>query len=978
MNVAPDEPFQLIYSLFQFENFGYLFQSYIVQLDGAGNPTLLSQNVSSKNIREFASGLDQTDYELVKLIDSYQRDVLLKKFNTRKISPSDFFSKLVDPEKGDALVRGALTDYLQRINARILALSEGKELYVSGKDGDPAWKKLTRMPGEATVRFHLFRNETNTHYFPSLKYAGEKLEFQYQDALLICELPAWLLIQDKLYHFEGNLDGKKLKPFFNKKFVPISRDMEETYLRRFILPLLASHDVVAKGYEILRESFEAIPVLTLLENVVVVQGDLFGSTPSGSSADQSEAMKVALSFQYGSYNFKPDSFAAPWHVSMTGSDGQYALHKVKRDIETEKRMLQFLRNLGLDLTLGQTMRPKAELLSWVRSHRAELEAQGIQITQSTDNPQTYYLGDASIKISITENDDSDWFDVNITVLFGPFEIPFIKLKKYILQRKKEFLLPNGEVAVIPDSWFADYAELLELVESESPDKIRLKKHHVALVSALGKESLASVVMNRRLEKLRDFEEIGEYALPTAFSGQLRPYQKSGYDWLRFLNEYNFGGCLADDMGLGKTIQTLALLMSQKEAGISIPSLLVMPVSLLYNWASEAERFTPSLRVLVYTGTARDKNTDSFHDYDLVLTSYGIVRLDIDNVKRFRFHYAILDESQAIKNPVSMTTQAVMQLNTRYRLILSGTPLENSAMDLWSQMSFVNPGLLGSKAFFQKTYLTPIEKGGDEDATRRLYATIKPFILRRHKSQVARFLPEKTESIHLATMTDEQSELYETTKSQFRNLILEQIDKEGISKSQIVLLQGLSKLRQLANHPKMVEMDYDGESGKFRDVFHKMETALSENHKILVFSSFVKHLALFRNKFESLNIPYAYLDGSTLKRAEEVERFQQSTEVKVFLISIKAGGVGLNLTAADYVFILDPWWNPAVEAQAIDRAHRIGQDKAVFIYKFITKNTVEEKILLLQNKKKALADELITTEEGFVKSLSRDDVLALIE
>jgi superfamily II DNA or RNA helicase len=978
MNVSPDQPFEIIYSLYQFENFGYLFQSYIVQLDEQGELTLLSQNISSKNIREFAAGLDDKDYELVSLIDSYQRDVLLKKFNTKRIPAADFFSKLLDPDKGDELIRGALIDYLQKINARILAGSEGKTLYISGKDGDAAWKLVRRMPEKVSVRFHLFRNENNTHYFPSLRYAGEKLEFQYQNALLICESPAWLLIDDRLYTFDGNFDGKKLKPFFNKKFIPIAREMEEKYLQRFILPLLATHDVVAKGYEVLQESFVPKPVLTLFEAAPLEITDLFGKTVVATQGKGPDSLRIGLSFRYGNYDFKPDNFASPWHVSMTSKGDSYVLHKVARDVHFEGRILKALHAMGLNIKAGQTVQPRSELLSWISENRLRLEQEGIALTQSDSNPNVYYLGDFSIDVSITENEESDWFDVKIKVIFGAYEIPFLKLKKHILQGKKEFLLPNGEVAIIPDSWLADYSELLQLVEADHSDGIRLKKHHLTLVDTLGRDRLASVVMSRKLEKLKDFDQIGPYELPANLSGSLRPYQKSGYDWLRFLNEYHLGGCLADDMGLGKTIQTLTLLLFQKEAGATAPSLLVMPVSLLYNWASEAEKFTPTLRVLIYTGTGRDKNTEGFKNYDLILTSYGIVRLDSELLRTFAFHYVILDESQAIKNPASMTTQSVMRLEARHRLILTGTPLENSAMDLWSQMTFVNPGLLGTKAFFQKTYLNPIEKAGDEDATKALYAAIKPFILRRHKSQVAKFLPEKTESIHLSVMTDEQAEVYEKTKSKFRNLILKHIDSEGLSKSQIVLLQGLSQLRQIANHPKMVEREYSEDSGKFRDVFHKMETALSENHKILVFSSFVKHLDLFKEKFDRLHIPYAYLDGSTVKRSEEVQLFQENPDVKVFFISIKAGGVGLNLTAADYVFILDPWWNPAVEAQAIDRAHRIGQDKSVFIYKFITKNTVEEKILLLQNKKKALANELIATEEGFVKSLTREDVLALME
>jgi SNF2 family DNA or RNA helicase len=286
--------------------------------------------------------------------------------------------------------------------------------------------------------------------------------------------------------------------------------------------------------------------------------------------------------------------------------------------------------------------------------------------------------------------------------------------------------------------------------------------------------------------------------------------------------------------------------------------------------------------------------------------------------------------------------------------------------------------LGSQTFFRDEFQIPIEKKNDEEKSRRLYNLIKPFILRRHKSQVATDLPEKVESIQYCEMSEEQEKAYEEAKAYYRNLILQSIDSDGINKSQLVVLQGLTKLRQLANHPKMVDPEYADGSGKFEDVLHKMETAISENHKILIFSQYIKHLDLFRAYLDKGNIIYAYLDGSTKDRQAEVENFQNNENIKIFLISLKAGGLGLNLTAADYVFILDPWWNPAIEAQAVDRAHRIGQDRTVFTYKFITKNTVEEKILALQRTKKQLADDLISNEDGFIKSLSREDVLSLLE
>jgi SNF2 family DNA or RNA helicase len=548
----------------------------------------------------------------------------------------------------------------------------------------------------------------------------------------------------------------------------------------------------------------------------------------------------------------------------------------------------------------------------------------------------------------------------------------------VLANKREFILPNGQIAVIPEEWFTKYLELFGYVD-KLDDTTILKKHHLVLIQDLTDEGLAFSVVSKKLEKLRNFDKIAHYALPEGLNATMRPYQKAGYDWLQFLAEYKLGGCLADDMGLGKTIQTLAFLQAQKEAEFAQkPTLLVMPTSLIYNWLKEIEKFTPNLRAFIYTGTNREKNTQQFSAYDLVLTSYGILRMDIELIKDYRFNYIILDESQAIKNPSSHISKAVMQLNSANRLILTGTPLENSTMDLWTQMTFINPGLLGTQTYFKNEYQIPIEKHQDEKQNKRLYAIIKPFMLRRHKSQVATDLPPKVESIHYCDMTEEQEKCYEEAKSYYRNIILEQIEEKGFGKSSMVVLQGLTKLRQLANHPKMINQEYEGDSGKNEEVLQKLETIMEEGHKVLIFSQFVGHLSIYKSYLDENKIKYCYLDGSTTNRQEQVDIFQNDGSVKVFLISLKAGGLGLNLTAAEYVFLLDPWWNPAIEAQAVDRAHRIGQQNTVFTYKFITRNSVEEKILSLQRNKRKLFDNLITTEENFMKTLSKADILSLLE
>ncbi|WP_138481286.1 DEAD/DEAH box helicase [Dyadobacter bucti] len=980
MKVSPSDPFKIVYSILNHEYLGYIFESFVVQLNSQGDFSYQIQNISSKNIKEFRSALDVKDFELVGLIDDIQQDAVLRKFNPKKLNAVDFFLKVYDPQKGDKVIQETIAGYLENCKSRILERLVGKDLFIMGSDGNPLWKPVIWETEKATIRFHFIRNEDNTHYFPTIRHKFQKLDFQYKNAFLICEEPAWLMVESHLYHFEGVVDGKKIKPFLAKKFIAIPGQVEEQYYQRFVAPLIASYDVVARGFEIRNVSSSPKTLLTISEFNTNKKTPLLFASPDANDVETAEEedneVTFDLSFQYANFSFHYDSTAHPSSVHLEKKGNDYLFNKVKRNIDVERNNVTQLKDWGLNMRNGKIQMPKSQAFGWLQSNANILAENGIAVRQNTNDAKRYFLGYSSLDISIQEG--RDWFDINAKVKFGEFEIPFIQLRNYILTRKKEFLLPNGEIAVIPEWWFTKYSEFFSFTEhGDEDDRFRLRMHHLALVKELNEENLATAVISRKLENLRDFNHIDPVAPPKYFEGTLRPYQKAGYDWLQFLKQYRFGGCLADDMGLGKTVQTLALLQSQKEADVKEPSLLIMPTSLLYNWQLEAKKFTPDLKVFLYTGTNREKDTSQFDNYDLILTSYGIIRLDIDLIHAYRFNYVILDESQAIKNPASIITKAVKRLNAANRLILTGTPVENSTLDLWSQMSFVNPGLLGSQSFFRDEFQIPIEKRNDEEKTRRLYNLIKPFILRRLKSQVATDLPEKVESIQYCDMSEEQEKAYEEAKAYYRNLILQSIDTDGISKSQLVVLQGLTKLRQLANHPLMVNPDYEHGSGKFEDVLYKMQTVISENHKILIFSQYIKHLDLFRQYLDERKITYAYLDGSTRDRQEQVETFQHDDNIKIFLISLKAGGLGLNLTAADYVFILDPWWNPAIEAQAIDRAHRIGQDRTVFTYKFITKNTVEEKILALQRTKKQLADDLISNEEGFIKSLTRDDVLNLL-
>ncbi|MGN8056956.1 DEAD/DEAH box helicase [Pedobacter sp. 22163] len=957
LRVDSSKTCKVVYSLCKHEYLGYLIEPHVVQLNPQGDFSFTYQRIFTHTAEEFSACLSDIDYKLIKILDDIEQDSLIKKYYKKLIRPTEFFTKIFD-NKFYENVRPKIEKKL----AEALELLKVKnELYVMDKDGWPVERKIELADEPASILFHFRRNETETRYFPTIKYQNLRIEFMFKEAQIISNKPAWLLLNDVLYFFDQDIEGKKLQPFLNKRFIAIPKTTEATYFEKFVAPLIEKHHVYAEGFEIRTEQFEATPVI----KVLYVDGGL---------------SQIQLYFKYGEYTF-PVENAHKVTVRLEKTADNYIFHRIKRSAEWEKKQFNLLLSLGLKKTsslfsnlevASAEENPSYGAINWVNEHIEILQASGFEIEQATGQKK-FVFGASKIDLEVKEG--NDWFDIHAVVWFGKYQIPFLSLKQHILHKKREFLLPDGEVAIIPDKWFTQYGSLFSLAEAGKT--LKLKKHHIGLINDLAEDSLANVTLERKLQRLSDFEDIADTQMPVHFKGSLRDYQKAGYNWFSFLREYNFGGCLADDMGLGKTIQTLAMLQKVKEDDqlleTQTTSLIIMPTSLIYNWLTEAKKFTPKLKILAHTGTNRNKDVANFANYDIIITTYGVTRVDVDELKNFYFNYIILDESQNIKNPASKSFKAVRSLKSKHKLILSGTPVENSVSDLWSQLTFLNPGLLGTQAFFYEEYVQAIEKKKDEEKARKLQSIIKPFVLRRTKEQVAAELPPKTEQVIYCDMSEDQAAYYEKTKSAYRNDLLQSMDDGTFAQKQVQLLQGLTALRQLANHPVMIDGTYVSDSGKFENVIHTLDNVLKGGHKVLVFSQFVKHLDIFKKHFEAEHIPFAYLDGATRNRGEIVSEFQQNTELKVFLISIKAGGVGLNLTQADYVFILDPWWNPAVEQQAIDRTHRIGQDKKVFIYKFIAKDTVEEKILALQNRKKSLANSLITTEESFFKSLSKEDI-----
>ncbi|SCW88885.1 DEAD/DEAH box helicase [Mucilaginibacter sp. NFR10] len=962
LRVDSSKPCQIIYAIAKHDYLSYVIEPHIVQLNPNGEFSLTHQRLFSNTAKEFCEFLDETDIRLIKLLEEMEQGNVIKRYYKKPIRPFEFFSKIFNEQMFDMI-----RPKLEKRIAEALSLLCGKQVYQMSKEGYPGERKLQLATEAASVLFHFRRSEEEIRYFPTIKYQGMRIEFMFKNAEIICNHPAWMLLDDTLYYFDKEIEGKKLQPFLNKRFIAIPKSSEQSYFEKFVAPLIEKHNVYAEGFTINTEKYDARPVL----KPIYIEG--------GTS-------QLQLSFKYAGYIFP---YGDGRHISVrmekTGDD--YLFHRIKRSTTWEKGKMHQLEQMGLKIasSLFQNLEVAGHdedddrsfsVFEWLNQHHDQLIEQGFELEQP-EGQKRYVFGSSKIELEVTEN--NDWFDINAMVSFGPYRIPFIQLKNHILNHKKEFTLPSGEIAVIPEKWFSQYGNLLHFTEGSN--ELKLRRHHIGLVTDLAEGEMASVTMTRKLQKLTNFDELEDAPMPVNFEGHLRPYQKAGYNWFHFLKQYHFGGCLADDMGLGKTIQTLSLLQKHKEdteeAGGKATSLVIMPTSLIYNWLNEARKFAPQLKLMVHTGTMRYRSAEVFANYDVVITTYGISRIDIEMFKGFFFDYVILDESQNIKNPSSKSYQAVKQLKSRFKLILSGTPVENSVNDLWTQMSFINPGLLGAQQFFQNEFVAPIEKKKDEDKARKLQALIKPFVLRRTKEQVATELPPKTENLFYCQMTEEQSSVYEEVKSEYRNELLKSLEDGTFAKTQIQVLQGLIKLRQIANHPIMIDKDYEGDSGKFEDVVHTLGNVLDGGHKVLIFSQFVKQLSIYREHFERIGIPYVYLDGATQNRGDVVKQFQEDEKTRVFLISIKAGGVGLNLTEADYVFILDPWWNPAVEQQAIDRTHRIGQTKNVFIYKFITKDSVEEKILALQQRKLSLSRALITTEESFIKSLTAEDIKEIL-
>ncbi len=732
------------------------------------------------------------------------------------------------------------------------------------------------------------------------------------------------------------------------------------------VPAGEEHDLVDRLLDM-----PALPRLDLpeelrLEEVHLEPKPVLMIHPPAKSRWQHDRLKGEVLFDYGG-------------DAVRGSSGQWALVQrsanrcLIRNREMEAGFWDQLQDVGfrrlIDQKRGQqdveiVARDLGPAVRTLMAQDWQVRADGKRVRQPLD-------------IQFQIRSGIDWFELHADIDFDGGRITFPELLAALARGDGTVVLDDGSLGILPEEWLKRYGLLAGLGTAEE-DHLRFSNVQVGLLDAL-LSTQVSVDYDSKFgelrERLANFAGVQPVEEGDAFKGELRTYQREGLGWLRFLEDFHFGGCLADDMGLGKTIQMLAFFNLRKQRQPEkLPSLIVVPKSLMFNWKQECERFTPHLSVMEYSGLDRARLRDTLARHDLVMTTYGTLRRDVIQLKEFNFDYVVLDEAQAIKNSGSQVAKAVRLLKSRHRVALSGTPIENHLGDLCSIFEFLNPGMLGRSSTFRLHAADPTDK-----ETRRVLAEgLRPLILRRTKQMVASELPEKLEQTIYCEMNPEQQKLYNELRDHYRDSLLGMIDEQGMAKTRMHVLEALLRLRQAACHPALLHKGApEDSSAKLDALCPQIQELLDEGHKALVFSQFTSMLSIVRQHLDKQGIVYEYLDGQTRDRKERVERFQNDPECGVFLISLKAGGLGLNLTAADYVFILDPWWNPAVETQAIDRAHRVGQTRQVFAYRLICKDTVEEKIADLQQVKRELADAILEQDGSLLQNLTSDDLQQLL-
>jgi superfamily II DNA or RNA helicase len=827
----------------------------------------------------------------------------------------------------------------------------------------------------ANVLFGFEKRGKTLHYRLRLFHGDKILDVLNSGLLVLTNKSPCFLYENEIVRFAENsgFNGNKVKPFLTKAEIVVEDRLQGVFFEKFVKDAVKKFDFDIKGFDLAN-----VPVR--IKAVLEINRSIFG-----------DILLMPIFW----YNMKKVPFYSKQavFVDVVKKGGNYLLESMDRDFGHEAKLVDRLVGLGLVkkdkfFVYHQGISDKYMFAEYFAQILPQVKEAGFEVENKLFDKKINY---SKPGFSLVSEQKQDWFDLNITVSFGIYEFKFENLKYHILNEIKEFELPDSSIAIIPDAWFAELAFFAKKLDGNNRVSIHRSNYNLLSESGLIKPGEAF------FKKVLAIDFDDPVSLPKKTIASLRSYQKIGFHWLHYFTQNNFGVCLADEMGLGKTLQVLTVLQKFYEGkkprghdigpnGVQLsifddvplgestePSLIVVPRSLVFNWIDELNKFAPDLSYYVYHG--KDRETDlgiAMREKQLIITTYGILRQDIVVLGEFRFAYLILDESQAIKNPGSKVYKAAIRLGADFKVAMTGTPFENNLADVWSLMNFLNPGILGNLSYFKKEYINKIGFDGNTPETLELKRIISPFVLKRLKQTVAKELPEKMEQVIYCEMDEEQADMYETEKSAIRNELLFHV----ANKKYINALSILNRLRQIALHPKLVDAASNFGSGKYGSIVSFIQNLLEQGDKFLVFSSFVKHLEIYKAYFEENNIKYSMLTGKDINRKGIVDEYQNNEEIKPFLISIKAGGTGLNITSANYVLIIDPWWNPFMEDQAIDRAHRIGQAKTVFVYRFVVKGSIEDKIAQLQKSKRKLGNGLFGKDMG--KAMTSEDFMGLLK
>ena len=952
MYLEPENHFQFCFDVsFEARLNYYIPTAYVV--GHTDTITYLEKKASPEVLQSMGiilGNLDAATQKIVSLCEVLQPEALFKKYRTKSKSAKNIEDLLKDEK-----LKFGIEQFIKISLAQFYTLVQENDFPLSlnlGKEKDFRISRITTQNPALGTELHFDKHDNGISYTLQLKDADTTFYPSNTKITLLLDEPAWIVAHHKLYQLQ-DINSKKITPFLTKKVVEIPSKLVPDYFEKFIKDIAKKVDITATGFEVITR--EIVQNCTLQLVYDFFKNNYF----------------IGLLFDYDGYVFDATK-SKNTHSEIDLKDlNNIQLVQYKRS-EAENNYTQALLDLGLsknennvfELTQNTTTQDAYTSIQWAIENKEKLESLGFSLENLKIDGKK--IDSNTVTIAFSNTIQNDWFDIKMTVVCDDFEFNFSELIPNIKNKNRLFALPNGNYFLIPSEWMTRYSAMAKLA--------KIKNGNLAVL----KSNFAVFEDIPQLKQALHVKESVQYQPSPLVKATLRPYQIEGVQWL--LEHYNngLGACLADDMGLGKTLQTLSTLVAVQEKlevekaeniqldlfGNEIPvakeylkALIVLPSSLVFNWYNEARKFTPHFRRIQYVGQDRKLLSKKLAKYDLIFTSYAVVARDLSILEKYQFRYLILDESQYIKNKNSKIFKAINQLQTTHKISLSGTPIENSLDDLWSQMQFINPNILGSYAFFAEHYKFPIEKKQDENSLAELKTLVSPFILRRTKEQVLKDLPELSEQVFYCEMEPEQEKLYEEEKSKARNALLK-TDGSGIDK--INIINTLMRLRQLSNHPKMVDATSEMDSGKYMAVTRYLETLVQSNQKTIVFSSFVSNLEFYKKWSIENNIDFCELTGATpqKERAYQVQKFQEQERAKLFFISLKAGGVGLNITKASYVLFLDPWWNPFAEKQGIGRAHRIGQLNKVNVIRFITKNTVEEKIIRLQENKKLLSDALL--------------------